>query len=159
MWFYSQVLIGPSDWEDYSQRKEGAARYRVHNLPTSSGPGLYELGIAVSRSGLGRLVGKLDPDDIVVVYLGQADNVRSRLQSYGRSGAHLGNSYATGHWDSSNGSPQKGPRLFEEIFAGGHSIVFRWASVSTAFAFFAYLVALRVHNGRENLALQSRKQV
>ncbi|KAF2285154.1 hypothetical protein GH714_038866 [Hevea brasiliensis] len=129
MRFCFQVLIGPTDWEDYSQGKEGVARYRVHNLPTSSGPGLYELGVAVSRSGLGRLVGKLDPDDIVVVYLGQADNVRSRLQRYGRSGAHLGNAYATGHWDSKNDSPQKGLGLFEEIFSGGHSIVFRWASM------------------------------
>ncbi|EEF48103.1 protein EFFECTOR OF TRANSCRIPTION 2 [Ricinus communis] len=123
-----QILVGPCDWEDYSQGKEGATRYRVHNLPTRSYPGLYELGIAVSRSGLGREVGKIDPDDIAVVYLGQADNVRSRLQHYGRSGSHLGASYATSHWnDSKIESPQKGPGLFEEIFLRGHSIAFRWA--------------------------------
>ena len=131
--FDFQVLIGPCDWEDHSQGKEGAERYRVHKLPTRLDPGLYELGIAVSRSGLGCEVGKIDPNDIVVVYLGQADNVRSRLQHYGRSGAHLGNSYASGNWnDSEIESPQKGPGLFEEIFSRGHSIVFRWASVSTA---------------------------
>lgn len=128
-WF--QVLVGPSDWENYSQGKEGAARYRVHNLPTTSGPGLYELGIAVSCSGLGHDVGKLGPDDIVVVYLGQADNVRSRLQRYGRSGAHLGNNHSTGHWnDPEADSRSKGLGLFEEIFSRGHSIVYRWASVS-----------------------------
>ncbi|XP_065850739.1 protein EFFECTOR OF TRANSCRIPTION 2-like isoform X2 [Euphorbia lathyris] len=121
-----QVLIGPSDWEDYAQGKEGAARYRVHSLPSRSAPGLYELGVAVSRSGFGRNVGKLDPDDIAVVYLGQAENVRSRLQRYGRCGAHLGN--ATGDWsDSKTASPQNGIGLFEEIFSKGYRIVYRWA--------------------------------
>ncbi|XP_012076894.1 protein EFFECTOR OF TRANSCRIPTION 2 isoform X2 [Jatropha curcas] len=115
------------------QGKEGAARYRVHNLPSSSGPGLYELGIAISRgteSRIGRDVSKLDPNDIVVVYLGQADSVRSRLQHYGRSGAHLGNNCANRYWnDSKCEPPQKGSGLFEEIFERGHSIVFRWASI------------------------------
>ncbi|KAJ4831874.1 hypothetical protein Tsubulata_046981 [Turnera subulata] len=125
-----QVLIGSSDWEDFSQGKEGAARYRVYNLPSRSCPGLYELGIAVS-SRSGGAGGRLDSHDILVVYLGQADNVRNRLQRYGRSGAHLGNdSSITGHWNDSgvnSDSRQKGLRLFEEIFARGHSLVFRWA--------------------------------
>eukprot|EP00258_Populus_trichocarpa_P043992 XP_024460011.1 protein EFFECTOR OF TRANSCRIPTION 2 [Populus trichocarpa] len=124
-----QLLIGPSDWQDYFLGKEGASRYRIHNLPTTSGPGLYELGIAVPRSGLSRRDGgKLVRDDIVVVYLGQADNVRTRLQQYGRSGAHLGNTYSTGHVnDSKDDSLQKGLGLFEEIFSRGQSIVYRWA--------------------------------
>ncbi|CAK7352676.1 unnamed protein product [Dovyalis caffra] len=126
-----QLLIGPSDWQDYVLGMEGASRYRVHNLPTTSGPGLYELGIVVSRSRLsGRDVGKLVPDDIMVVYLGQTDNVRTRLQQYGRSGAHLGNTYSTANGnDSKDDSLQKGLGLFEEIFSRGHSIVFRWASM------------------------------
>lgn len=123
-----QILIGPSDWEDYSLGKEGAARYRVHNLPTSSGSGLYELGIAVSHAGLGREIRKLDPHRIVVVYLGQAENVRKRLQSYGRSGAHLGNNTPFGDWNEYKAvSRQIGPALFQEIFSRGYSIVFRWA--------------------------------
>uniref|UniRef100_A0A803RBZ1 Uncharacterized protein n=1 Tax=Cannabis sativa TaxID=3483 RepID=A0A803RBZ1_CANSA len=28
-----EILVGPSDWEDHSLGKEGAERYRVHNLP------------------------------------------------------------------------------------------------------------------------------
>lgn len=130
-----QLLIGPSDWQDHFLGKEGASRYRIHNLPTTSGPGLYELGIAVPRSGLSRRDGgKLVRDDIVVVYLGQADNVRTRLQQYGRSGAHLGNTYSTGHVnDSKDDSLQKGLGLFEEIFSRGLSIVYRWAPVSIAF--------------------------
>ncbi|GAV68305.1 hypothetical protein CFOL_v3_11808 [Cephalotus follicularis] len=124
-----QVLIGPTDWEDYSLGKEGVARYRVHNLPSSSSPGLYELGISVTRPGLGRETGKLDPGGVVVVYLGQADNVRARLQRYGRSGAHLANSCSTGCPDDP--TPQKGTGLFEEIFSMGYSIVFRWTPMKT----------------------------
>lgn len=127
-----QILIGPSDWEDYFQGKEGSAKYRIHNLPKKSGPGVYELGIAVSRSGLGRKVYKLDPDRIVVVYLGQADNVRTRLQQYGRTGAHLGNSCSSYDPDDCNPiSFQKGLGLFEEIFSQGLPIIYRWAPVST----------------------------
>ncbi|XP_041005167.1 protein EFFECTOR OF TRANSCRIPTION 2-like isoform X1 [Juglans microcarpa x Juglans regia] len=123
-----QILVGPSDWEDHSLGKEGAERYRVHNLPKSFGPGVYELGIAVSRTGLGREVGRLNRDRIVVVYLGQADNVRRRLQRYGSRGAHLGDSYLNGQPnDSRSVSLQKGPGLFEEIFSRRCSIVFRWA--------------------------------
>ena len=92
---------------------------------------MYELGIAASRTGLGREIGKLDPDRIVVVYLGQADNVRTRLQHYGRSGSHLGNSSSTGPpADCKAVGQQKGPGLFEEILARGYPIVFRWANVS-----------------------------
>lgn len=119
-----QILIGPSDWEDFSKGKEGSARYRIHNLHKNSGSGVYELGIAVSRSGLGREIYKLvaaDPQRVVVVYLGEADNVRARLQCYGRSGAHLGNS------GSDDASPQKGRPLFQEIFSQGFPIVYRWA--------------------------------
>ncbi|KAJ7973724.1 protein EFFECTOR OF TRANSCRIPTION 2, partial [Quillaja saponaria] len=123
-----KILVGPSDWEHYAKGKEGSERYRVHNLPKNSGAGVYELGIAVSRTGLGREVDKLDPKRIVVVYLGEADNVRTRLQHYGRTGSHLGNSYLADYPNDCRAfSLQKGQGLFEEIFARGYSIVYRWA--------------------------------
>lgn len=126
-----QILVGPSDWKDYLQGKEGATRYRLQNLLKSSGPGVYELGVAVSQTGLGREIGKLDPGRIVVVYLGQADNVKTRLQHYGRTGAHLGNNYLKGcPHDSKSVCLPKGPGLFEEILSRGYPIVFRWAPVS-----------------------------
>lgn len=103
------------------------SRYRLYNLPKCSSPGLYELGIAVYPSELGRDIGKLNPKKIVVVYLGQADDVRTRLQQYGRSGAHLG----------SIGCPQNqngGCGYFADTFSKGYSIVFRWVPVS------AYLI-------------------
>lgn len=111
--------------------KEGATRYRVHNLPKSSGPGIYELGIAASHAKSGREVAKLDPQFIVVVYLGQADCVRTRLQQYGRSGAHLGKcSSAACEVDCKTSSPTKQLGLFEQVLSRGYPIVFRWASVS-----------------------------
>lgn len=124
-----QVLIGPSDWENYEAGKEWAERYRVGNLPPVCGSGLYEIGVAVTRTDSGRDVDKLEPDRIVVVYLGQADNVRSRLQHYGRTGSHLvhhrcsavpepvGDGYRTG--------------TFKEIFSRGYPIVYRWAPMKS----------------------------
>ncbi|KAK2398080.1 protein EFFECTOR OF TRANSCRIPTION [Trifolium repens] len=123
-WFMCEILVGPSDWEDYSKGKEGSTRYRIHNLPQDSGPGVYELGVAITTSGLGREIFKLtsDPHRVVVVYLGKADNVRTRLQCYGRNGAHLGNSCS-----SFESSGQMGRSLFHEIFFQGFPIVYRWA--------------------------------
>ena len=129
---FVQILIGPSDWEDYLRGKEGSARYRIHNLPEKLSPGVYELGIAVSRIGLGRKVYKLDPDRIVVVYLGKADDVRTRLQQYGRTGAHLSNNCLTSDPDDRNPACiHKGKGFFEEIFSQGYPIIYRWAPVST----------------------------
>jgi len=134
-----QILIGPSDWEDYSKGKEGSTRYRIHNLPENSGPGVYELGVAVSTSGLGREIHKLATDSrqVVVVYLGKADNVRTRLQCYGRNGAHLGNGCSL--FESSH---QKGHSLFNETFLQGFPIVFRWAPVSTFHEFTLFFINL-----------------
>ncbi|XVE70576.1 hypothetical protein DITRI_Ditri10aG0082700 [Diplodiscus trichospermus] len=112
-----KVLIGPNDWEDYSLGKEGVTRYRVENLPRSSSSGLYELAIYRTGSSSTDNPGKLDPDKVLVVYLGEADNVRTRLQQYGRTGAHLGRS----------DSGEKGCGCFEDIFSRGYSIVYRWA--------------------------------
>ncbi|XP_004288923.1 PREDICTED: uncharacterized protein LOC101314605 [Fragaria vesca subsp. vesca] len=121
----SQVIVGPCDWEDYSVGKDGAERYRVHNLPEYESPGVYELAVAVSPSGLGR---GIKADQIVPVYVGQADSARTRLQHYGRRGAHLGKSCSVG-----NGSELicKGPGLFEEMLARGYTIVYRWAPMRT----------------------------
>lgn len=111
-------------------------RYRIHNLPANcSCPGLYELGVATTIPDEGRWTRKHDLDDIVVVYLGQADNLRTRLQHYGRTGSHLdyGNSLTC---SSKNGSPcfTAGPGLFREIFSKGYSLVFRWVQVSDNFS-------------------------
>ncbi|KAL6974524.1 hypothetical protein U1Q18_028709 [Sarracenia purpurea var. burkii] len=125
-----KVLIGPCDWEEHSMGKEGAERYRVHNLPNcSSWSGLYELGIAVPCSHSRHETSKLDPYRIIPVYLGQADNVRTRLQRYGREGAHLENGKST---NELNESVQQGLGLFSEIFKRGCSVVYRWAPVSTS---------------------------
>ncbi|KAF5935103.1 hypothetical protein HYC85_026232 [Camellia sinensis] len=123
-----EVLIGPSDWEDHSLGKEGAERYRIHNLPNcASCSGLYELGIVVLHTRSGRETSKFDPDRIIPVYVGQADNVRTRLQCYGREGAHLENGKSTGEL---NDSVLQGRGLFSEIFSRGYSVVYRWAPVN-----------------------------
>lgn len=120
-----KILIGPSDWEDYKASKEGAERYRVANLPSVCGPGLYEIGVAVCATGSGRDVDKLGSgsESIVVVYLGQADNVKSRLQHYGRSGSHLVNGFG----------------LFKDVFSRGFPIVYRWAPVSVLHLFLLFV--------------------
>ncbi|KAJ0979620.1 hypothetical protein J5N97_015094 [Dioscorea zingiberensis] len=123
-----QILIGPTDWEDHASGKDGVERYRIHNLPPSSScPGLYELGIAeIPRDG--RKSREHALDGIVAVYLGQADNVRSRLQQYGRAGSHLERGILLGCANNySDSCLGKGPGLFKEVFTKGYSILFRWA--------------------------------
>ncbi|XP_020274982.1 protein EFFECTOR OF TRANSCRIPTION 2-like isoform X2 [Asparagus officinalis] len=63
----------------------------------------------------------LDSQTIIVVYLGQTNNVRTRLQQYGRVGAHL----HSGRLISSEGKECSG--LFTDVFSRGYSIMFRWA--------------------------------
>jgi hypothetical protein len=63
----------------------------------------------------------------VVVYLGQADNVRARLQQYGRTGSHLDTGNPAGK-DEVN-ALTAGPGLFRQVFARGYSVVFRCALV------------------------------
>jgi len=126
-----QVLVGPSDWEDHSAGKEGVQRYRIRNLPDNF-PGLYELGVA-GASDEGARARRRDSRGVVVVYLGQADSVRARLQQYGRSGSHLdtGNSLGSAGKDEANVvTAAAGPGLFTEVFSRGYSIVFRCALVS-----------------------------
>lgn len=124
-----KVLIGPSDWDDHSVGKEGAERYRVHNLPNcASCPGVYELGIAILNTKSGRETPSKkskQQQGIIVVYLGQADNVRTRLQNYGREGSHL-------EKGSSVVDPAKEKLgLFKDIFSRGYAILFRWAPMKS----------------------------
>lgn len=125
-----QILIGACDWEDYLLHKEGAERYRTHNLPNgASCPGLYELGIAISVTQTkGKSISKLDSKNIIPVYLGQADNVRTRLQQYGRDGDHLDNGLLKGEQND-----RKVLGLFSDIFSYGFAIAFRWAPVRLIF--------------------------
>ncbi|KAL8464018.1 hypothetical protein ACS0TY_033811 [Phlomoides rotata] len=113
-----KILIGAFDWEDHSIGKEGAEKYRTQNLPNwTCCPGVYELGIATSR----RETRKLDSSSVVPVYIGQAENLRTRLQQYGRDGNHLENGC----------SNNKGPRLFADIFSRRLPIVYRCAPMKS----------------------------
>ncbi|KAG8099525.1 hypothetical protein GUJ93_ZPchr0013g34121 [Zizania palustris] len=121
-----KVLVGFSDWEDYSAGKEGVQRYRVLNLPENF-PGLYELGVA-RASDEGIRTRRHVSSGVVVVYLGQADNVRARLQQYGRTGSHLDGGNSLPPVDKSEKNLfASGPGLFREVFARGYSVVFRCA--------------------------------
>ncbi|XP_062189831.1 protein EFFECTOR OF TRANSCRIPTION 2-like isoform X2 [Phragmites australis] len=119
-----KVLVGPLDWDDHSAGKEGVQRYRIRNLPDNF-PGLYELGVS-RASDEGVRARRHDSGGVVVVYLGQADNVRARLQQYGRTGSHLdtGNSLASAG-KSETIALAAGPGLFREVFSRGYSVVFR----------------------------------
>lgn len=131
-----KILIGPSDWQDHAQGKEGAEKYRVKNLPNcTSCPGVYELGIVLSRRQSGREISKIDPDFIIPVYLGKSDNVRNRLQQYGRDGAHLENGSSNCKLNDCNNiltGKGPGPGLFSEIFTKGFSLVYRWVPMTNA---------------------------
>ncbi|KAG6411661.1 hypothetical protein SASPL_129745 [Salvia splendens] len=125
-----KILIGAFDWEDLSMGKEGVERYRTQNLPNwTSCPGVYELGVAQS----GKETRKLDSASVIPVYLGQADNLRIRLQQYGRDGAHLENGCATSKTVNccQSVSAHKGLRLFTDIFSRGLPIVYRCAPMKS----------------------------
>jgi hypothetical protein len=73
------------------------------------------------------------------VYLGQADNVRARLQQYGRTGSHLdtGNQLAAVGKAEIN-AVAAGPGLFREVFSKGYSLMFRCALVSVFMLVFQF---------------------
>lgn len=127
-----QVLVGPSDWEDYSLGKDGAERYRTHNLPANGAcAGLYEFGVIATSTNESHKTRQHDLSEVVVVYLGQADNVRTRLQQYGRTGSHLDHGCSvTSSKKTEIPELKTCPGLFKEIFSKGYSIVFRWTPVS-----------------------------
>ncbi|KAF8104694.1 hypothetical protein N665_0170s0067 [Sinapis alba] len=117
--------LSSDDWEDFKKGKDGVGRYRVENLPRRSCPGLYELGVVA-------VTGKLDSEDVLAAYLGQAESVRSRLQCYGRSGAHLRSNVNNNNLDASCcESPDKKAGLFEDIFMKHGSVVYRWAPMGS----------------------------
>ncbi|XP_011093698.1 protein EFFECTOR OF TRANSCRIPTION 2 [Sesamum indicum] len=128
-----KILIGAHDWQDHSMGKEGAEKYRTQNLPNwISCPGVYELGIATSRPRSGREARKLESSSVVPVYLGQADNLRTRLQQYGRDGAHLENGCSNNKLRNFQGvSSSKEPGLFIDVFSRGLPIVYRCAPMKS----------------------------
>lgn len=83
--------MGPSDWKEHAAGKT-PDRFQVGNLPSNyEGPGIYELGVT-PPAWLPRNdddSGVLKSEDVVVVYLGCADNVCHHLQRFGQTGAHL----------------------------------------------------------------------
>lgn len=88
------------------------------------------------RHQAGREASRLDRHYIVPVYVGKSDNIRTRLQQYGRVGAHLENDCSNSELhvhENVCGSKRAG--LFTEIFSRGFSIVYRWAPVSTYFSY------------------------
>ncbi|KAG0631666.1 hypothetical protein M758_1G270800 [Ceratodon purpureus] len=151
-----KILVGPSDWSEHAAGKDGIDRYHLHNLPASHfGPGVYELGVTApswSPTSHSQRTRALKREDVMAVYVGQADNIRLRLQKYGQAGSHLEGSRSSklyqGDDDSVDGGTSgsfrskvaaesgirksnKGPRLFSEVFALGSSIAFRWAQTDS----------------------------
>ncbi|KAL2630438.1 hypothetical protein R1flu_015124 [Riccia fluitans] len=154
-----KVLVGASDWKSHAADEEGSQRYRLHNLPnTYFGPGVYELGLTLQNLSAQRKANtprRIRRQDVIVVYLGQAENVRHRLQTYGQSGSHLEGARLLARSgvedlardDQRNSSPlqeskgksegiaagstERGIRLFTEVFSRGYSIVFRWAKTES----------------------------
>ncbi|CAI5519849.1 unnamed protein product [Closterium sp. Naga37s-1] len=104
-----QLLIAADDWSTHAQGGPGTTRYRIANLPSQTGPGVYELGVLPNR--VVRRQRRLQGLPVRVVYVGHSESVRSRMQQYGQSGSHL-------------------KELFEGVFAEDYSLTFRWTSVS-----------------------------
>ncbi|CAH9143725.1 unnamed protein product [Cuscuta epithymum] len=131
-----KILVGPSDWQDYVLGVEGAERYRTQNLPNSAScPGIYELGIISVPKAQSRLEtnkNNFDTANVVPVYVGQADNVRTRLQQYGRDGSHLENGCAKADLSSDKDAVcLKGPSFFTSSFSRGFTIAYRWAPMKS----------------------------
>jgi len=161
-----KILIGPSDWKEHAAGTEGIGRYQIHNLPIDYfGPGVYELGVTVPAwlpTQHSRTQSRhLRHQDVITCYVGQAENIRQRLQRYGQAGAHLETPISSGlsliknetqssdlesrvlshagDWRADNSLALKnkrrglpqGPNLFSEVFALGSSIAFRWAATDS----------------------------
>ncbi|VFQ68105.1 unnamed protein product [Cuscuta campestris] len=128
-----KILVGPNDWQDYVSGIEGSERYRTQNLPNcASCPGIYELGITPSNPRRETANHRVDSAIVFPVYVGQADNVRTRLQQYGRDGSHLENGCSKGDlsWDK-NAPCSKGPSFFTCAFSRGLTVVYRWAPMKS----------------------------
>ncbi|CAI7856390.1 unnamed protein product [Closterium sp. NIES-53] len=105
-----KLLIAADDWSTHAQGVPGTTRYRIANLPSQTGPGVYELGVLPNR--VVRRQRRLQGLPVRVVYVGHSESVRSRMQQYGQSGSHL-------------------KELFEGVFAEDYSLTFRWTSAAT----------------------------
>ncbi|CAI5975481.1 unnamed protein product [Closterium sp. NIES-65] len=104
------LLIAADDWSTHAQGVPGTTRYRIANLPSQTGPGVYELGILPNR--VVRRQRRLQGLPVRVVYVGHSESVRGRMQQYGQSGSHL-------------------KELFEGVFAEDYALTFRWTSAVT----------------------------
>lgn len=76
--------------------------------------------------------------DVLPVYVGQAENVRTRLQQYGKDGSHLGSAgKAVGGTEARQRGKQKvaseqNSGMFQQAFALGYAVVFRYSKVTLA---------------------------
>ncbi|CAK9234855.1 unnamed protein product [Sphagnum troendelagicum] len=130
-----KILVGPEDWKGYAAGKEDVEKYRAHNLPGSNwGPGVYELGLAMpewtamneQRIGLKKKEKKLRPQNVMVVYVGNAEHIRQRLQRYGEADSEY--FYKSSSTEHGVRKSSRGPRLFSEVFTLGCAIAFRWTA-------------------------------
>ncbi|KAL6560983.1 hypothetical protein OROHE_006160 [Orobanche hederae] len=91
-----KILARPGDWETYLMGKRGADSYMTQYLPNTRRPAIYEIGIAKKIQPGRKTHNKIrSGSHVVVVYVGQTQNLRSRLQQYMRNGAHLENRFLT----------------------------------------------------------------
>ncbi|EOA16708.1 hypothetical protein CARUB_v10004909mg [Capsella rubella] len=74
-----KIRVGASDKENFRKGKDCVGRYRVQG----AFPGLSDLGVGVICHDQGRKDAK--DDDVLLANLGQAESIRYRLRSYGRS--------------------------------------------------------------------------
>ncbi|CAM6074570.1 unnamed protein product [Sphagnum tenellum] len=130
-----KILVGPEDWKGHAAGKEDVEKYRAHNLPGSNwGPGVYELGLAMpewtamneQRIGLKMKEKKLRPQNVMVVYVGNAEHIRQRLQRYGEADSDY--FYKSSSTEHGVRKSSRGPRLFSEVFTLGCAIAFRWTA-------------------------------
>ncbi|CAM6034449.1 unnamed protein product [Sphagnum compactum] len=133
-----KILVGPEDWKGHAAGKEDVERYRAHNLPGSNwGPGVYELGLAMpewaamneQRVGLKKKEKKLRPQNVMVVYVGNAEHIRHRLQRYGEADSEY--FYKSSSTEQGVRKSSRGPRLFSEVFTLGCAIAFRWTATES----------------------------
>ncbi|KAH7332274.1 hypothetical protein KP509_20G079300 [Ceratopteris richardii] len=152
-----KVLVGHDDWHNYYKGLEAAEKYRLHNLPSTNCfySGVYELALYPGKKNhtlesRNRSSRSLKKGYIVPIYVGQAENVRNRLQEYGRSGSHLEGSadlfqnkqclQCGIHFFEESEIKAKDPpnnveeelcscpHLFTSAFRQGYFIAFRWTA-------------------------------
>ncbi|KAL6585853.1 hypothetical protein OROMI_002497 [Orobanche minor] len=117
-----KILARPGDWETYLMGKRGAESYMTQYLPNTRCPAIYEIGIAKKIQPGRKTRNKIrSGSHVVVVYVGQTQNLRSRLQQYMSNGAHLEKRFLTDFTYVSS------PGLFSDTFSKGYTIFYRYA--------------------------------